>query len=86
MKLLSADTPIEVERLMIEAYRRMTPEQKLERVFGLRQALQELTAAAIRQQRPDASESEIRLRVASRSIPRELMVRAFGWDPEVEGY
>lgn len=86
MKLLSEDTPADVERILIEGYRKMTPEQKLERVFGLRAALQELTAAVIRQQRPDADERELRLRVASRSIPRELMVAAFGWDPEVEGY
>ena len=56
MKLLSEDTPAPVERILIEAWRRMTPEQKLERVFGLTAALRELTAACIRQQRPDASE------------------------------
>ena len=86
MRLLSEDTPAEVERILIAGYRRMTPEQKLDRAFGLTEMLRELTAATIRQQRPDASEREVRLRIASRSIPRELMVAAFGWDPEVEGY
>ncbi len=86
MESLSADTSPEAERVLLEAYRRMSPEQKLERAFGLTLALRELTAAAIRQERPNASEREIQLRVASRSIPRELMIHAFGWDPEVEGY
>ena len=35
---------------------------------------------------PEASEREIKLRVASRRIPAELMRRAFGWDPDKEGY
>jgi hypothetical protein len=86
MKSVSADTSPEAERVLLEAYRRMSPEQKLKRAFGLTLALRELTAAAIRQERPNASEREIQLRVASRSIPRELMIQAFGWDPEVEGY
>lgn len=86
IKPLSRDTSPDMERVLFEGYRRMTPEQKLERVFGLTLALRELTAASIRQQRPDASEREIRLRVASRHIPRALMIAAYGWDPEVEGY
>lgn len=48
--------------------------------------LRELAAAAIRQERPEANEREIQLRVASRHIPRELIIAAFGWDPEVQGY
>jgi len=31
---------------------------------------------------PEASDHEVLLRVAARHLPRELMIRAYGWDPE----
>jgi hypothetical protein len=32
------------------------------------------------------SERELRLRLAALWLHREIMIEAFGWDPEVEGY
>lgn len=34
---------------------------------------------------PDLSEREERLRLASLYLPRETMIEAFGWDPDVHG-
>lgn len=82
-----SDTSPEAQRILIEGYRRMTPWERLSRALSMSAALRELAEARIRATRgPDISEQEVRLRVASLSIPRDLMIRAFGWDPEVEGY
>lgn len=86
MTSLSQDTPPEIERLMIEGYRRMTGAQKLCIMQDLNRAARLLALGDIQRQYPNASEREIRLRLASRWIEPELMKKAFGWDVEVEGY
>jgi hypothetical protein len=40
----------------------------------------------IRERHPTASERELRLRLAALKYGRDLMVRACGWDPDVEGW
>jgi hypothetical protein len=80
------DTDPAVEALLVEGYHRMSPAQKLERVRALNRAVQELALADIRRRHPDADEREQALRLASRWIERELMVRAFGWDVREVGY
>lgn len=80
------DTSPDIEALMIERYREMTPQQKLERVSDMICAVRELAMADVRRRYPRASERELKLRVASRWLDPDLMVRAFGWDPRVEGY
>jgi hypothetical protein len=80
------DTHPRVKALLIEGYRRMSPSQKLERVRALTRAVQELALADIRRRHPGADEREQALRLASRWIEPELMVRAFGWDVRKVGY
>ena len=81
-----ADTDPAVEAMQIEGFRRMSPSQKLERVRALNQAVQELALVDIRRRHPDADEREQALRLASRWIEPELMVRAFAWDVRKVGY
>lgn len=80
------DTSAAVDAMMVDAYRRMTPTEKLQRVGELNHALWQLAAADVRQRHPQADEREVRLRVASRWIPPELMLAAFGWDVAEQGY
>jgi hypothetical protein len=70
---------------MVELWRRATPEQRLTKILGLGRALNELTRSELRGRYPDASAREIELRLASRNLDRETMIRAFGWDPDVHG-
>ena len=35
----------------------------------------------VRRQYPEASEREVFLRAASRRLGRDLMIKAYGWDP-----
>jgi hypothetical protein len=80
------DTHPDIEAMRIEAYRRMTPTQKLEIVCELNKAVRELSLADIRRRHPHADERELMLRLASRTVDPDLLKRAFGWDVEVEGY
>ena len=81
-----SDTSPEIERIIIEGYRKMPVWEKLRQVLELNQLVQQLALNDIRRRYPDADERELRLRLASRWIEPELMRRAFGWDPEKEGY
>jgi hypothetical protein len=55
-------------------------------VNSLTKTCQELAVAGIRLRHPNASEREIRMRLAALWIDQELMIRVFGWDPKSEGY
>lgn len=80
------DTHPAIEAKLIEGYRRMSATEKLERVTALTQAVQQLALLDIRRRHPDADERELSLRLASRWIEPELMMRAFGWDVAKAGY
>ncbi len=80
------DTHPQIEALLLEGYRKMSPAQKLERVQALTRAVQELALLDIRRRYPDADEREQALRLASRWIEPDLMLRAFGWDVRKVGY
>jgi hypothetical protein len=86
MRPLAEDTPIEIEHIQMELLSRLSPAQKMERMVSLNRSLRSMVRAQIRQRYPDASEREIDLRTASRWLDPEMMAKAFGWDPRVEGY
>jgi hypothetical protein len=87
MKTQSPDTPLEVEEFLLARYRSMSPREKLHRVFDLNQTVRELAAARIRAEHgPQISERELRFRLVSLWLDRSTMIKAFGWDPEVQGY
>ena len=80
------DTAPEVERILVEGFRKMAPSRKLQTVAELNDLLHKFALEEIRHRHPDATARELRLYLASRWIPRELMIEAFGWDPEEKGY
>jgi hypothetical protein len=82
----NTDTPLAVEDLLIEGYRKMSASEKLERVRQLNLAVQRLALADVRRRRPDVDSRELRLRLASRWLDAPLMRAAFGWDPDAQGY
>jgi hypothetical protein len=77
---LNRDTSPDIERMQIEAWRRMTPEQKAAIVTGLTRATFNLTLAGIRHRHPEASPHEQRLRLALITLGGDLARRAF---PEI---
>lgn len=86
MRTQSRDTHPEIERLLIEGYRRMSAAEKVRCVQQLNMSVWAMAASGVRSMHPNADEREVALRVASRTIPADLMVKAFGWDPAAEGY
>ncbi len=85
-KAQCTDTPPQVKKILIEGYRRMTPQQKLRCVSDMTRTVQQMALARIRKQYGDISEHEMRLRLASLWLDRETMIRVFHWDPKQEGY
>ena len=85
-RLPLSDTSPDAERVLIEGYRRMSPAEKLERVFALNRALEQLQRARITAEYGDIPEREMRLRLASLRLGRETMVKVFGWDPDEMGW
>ena len=82
-----SDTPPDVEEILLERYRQMTPVERLSRALDMSRAVQQLALARIRAEYgPDLTEREERLRLAALWLPRETMIEVFGWDPEVQGY
>jgi hypothetical protein len=41
-----------------------------------------VSESGVRARYPNASEREVFLRAAALRIPRDLMIRAYGWDPD----
>ena len=80
------DTDARVASLLIDGYRAMTAAEKLERVSALTRTVQALALADVRRRYPAATERELALRVASRWLGPDLMLRAFGWDVTDKGY
>lgn len=87
MRNQSRDTPVEVERILLEGFRRMSPSDKLRRVCQLNRVVRGLAAARIRSQfGHDISERELKLRLAALRLDRRTMIDAFHWDPEENRY
>ena len=80
------DLPSDIKNILIEGYRKMTPQQKMQRVSELSKAVQQLALVRIQKQYGDISEREKKLRLASLWLDRETMIRVFDWDPSEKGY
>ncbi len=81
-----SDTHPEIERRMIEGIRRMSPAQKLEAISRMGRFMRGAAYAQVRRRYPGASEHECWMRVISRVIPADLMLKAYGWDVRENGY
>ena len=86
MKPLSTDTTPEAQRMQYELMRRLSPEQKLSLAFALTDAMRELVLADLHHRFPQADSEEIRRRFSARVLPREDVIRAYGFDPKAEGF
>ena len=63
--VLSADTAAEIEARQVEAWRRMSPAERLQVSREMTRAANDLALAGIRARYPDASERECFLRFAA---------------------
>ena len=78
-----ADTDPQALEVFLELHRRMTPSQKLAAVFEMSEIVLRMAAAGVRQRFPEAGDREIFLRTAALHLDRNLMLRAYGWHPDL---
>ena len=75
--VLSADTSRDIERLQIEAWRRMSPLDRLLTADALSRQARALALAGVRHRHPQASERECFLRLAAIKLGRERTVELY---------
>jgi len=75
--LLASDTSLDVERMQVALWRRMSPLEKARAVGRVSRTVRVLCLAGIRQRHPSASEHECRLRYALLTLGRSLACKAY---------
>jgi hypothetical protein len=81
MSVRPRDTSADAWAQMEASYRRMTPQQRIERAASLTILAHSFALAEIRRRYPDEDERTHRLRLAARYIDEGTMKAAFGWPP-----
>jgi hypothetical protein len=66
----------------LDLLRNTSSGEKLVQALDLSQLAIKLSEAGVRLAHPSANEREVFLRAASRRLSRDLMIRAYRWDPE----
>lgn len=85
-KPLSPDTSPEAQQVLFELLRRAPVWKRLALTCELLQTTRNLMRADLRRRFPHASDDELRRRLIARLLPREDVIRAYGFDPVQEGY
>jgi hypothetical protein len=80
------DTDPKAMEVWLKVLRQMDSGEKLVQTMHLTNFALQLSEAGVRLAYPKASDREIFLRSAARRLPRELMIRVYGWDPEADGH
>jgi hypothetical protein len=80
------DTDPATERLLTELAQNTPIWKKFKQVGALNRMTRAFAMAGIRQRYPEATEEEVRRRLAAVLFDRETVIKVFGWDPEIEGY
>jgi hypothetical protein len=83
---LLSDTDPEAERILIELARVTPAWKKCEQIVAAIKTGRELAMAGLRGRYPHAGEDELRRRLAALVLGRDIAMRVYGWDPDVEGY
>ena len=83
--ILSADTSADVERLQIEAWRRMSPLEKAETLSQATRDALTLARLGVRQRHPNASERECFLRLAALQLGPVLVRQVYPDASEILG-
>ena len=80
------DTDPRAMEVWLNLLRQMTPGERIAATFDLTSFALQMSAAGVRSVFPKADEREVLLRVAARHLPRDLMIRAYKWDPDANGH
>jgi hypothetical protein len=72
------DTSPEAWAVFLDIQKRMTPGEKIARVFELSARVKAMAEAGLRQRYPDASDEEIRMRAIRQRLGDELFEKVYG--------
>ena len=86
MKTLSPDTHPEAEKVLIDLLQKVPAWHKLEMVSQITTTCRELALSGLQKRYPASTDEELKKRLAALVLPRQLVIRAYNWDPEKEGY
>lgn len=78
MATLSPDTSPEAEAVLLDLMRKTPPWRKMELLSSLNATARKLALAGLRQRHPNASEKELRRRLADLLLGPELALKAYG--------
>ncbi len=78
MSVLYSDTHPKMEALQIQLWRQATPTRKMEMVAQLNASARTLALMGLRSRYPQASEAELRRRLADLLLGEELARRVYG--------
>jgi hypothetical protein len=76
--LRPADTSPEAWEIYLDIQRRMTPGEKISRVFDRNRMIRKMKEAGLRKKYPAATEREIQLRRIRLELGNELFLRVYG--------
>ena len=76
------DTDPRAMEVWLEVLRAKTPGERIRIAFELTGFALRMAESGVRAAYPQATEREIFLRAAALRLPRDLMIKAYGWDPE----
>jgi hypothetical protein len=86
MHPLSTDTTPEAQQKVFELMRPLPVWKRLALTCELIQSTRMLMLADLRRRFPQAGEEELRRRLITSLLTRDEVIRAYGFDPEREGY
>ncbi len=76
------DTDPRAMAVWLDLLRKMPPGDKIASVMELSRIALGMAEMGVRLRHPQANDREVFLRVAATHLTRDLMIRAYGWDPE----
>ena len=80
-----SDTTPEAQRIHFEMMRRMPVWKRLAMTCELIQTTRMLMLADLRRRFPQKSEDELRRKLIARLLTRDEVIRAYNFDPEIDG-
>jgi hypothetical protein len=78
MSVLSSDTHPKMEALQIELWRRASPTRKMHMLAQLNASAHTIALAGLRSRHPQASEAELRRRLAGLLLGEDLARKVYG--------
>jgi hypothetical protein len=84
MMVLSSDTHPKMEALQIELWRQASPTRKMNMLAQLNASARLLALTGLRTQNPDASDAELRYKLAVLILDEDLARKVYGEFPHAE--